>query len=263
MVVTIVSLKKNKLFIAEIFFIKIISISFAGNFFYKNNFHFMDDAKNEILKASLKHFLQHGVRKMSNDNLVALLGISTKTLYKHFKDKEDLLAQALELFYSQQHELFKNIVHKESAPVLLFQIWQHGFEMEFKVNKIFFQDLHYYYPELEKKVEVRNAKSIWKEFIQIINRGKNEGHLREDIIPEVVLEGISVLYVSIVRKGEFKKLGLSPNVILLNTIAAYVRGICTEKGSKTLDKHIAFVNNPQKRSASKKEALMKAKDFHQ
>jgi len=209
----------------------------------------MDEVKKEILKVCLKHFLQYGVRKMTNDNLVALLGISTKTLYKHFKDKEDLLAQALELFFSQQHELFENQAPKESAPALLFYIWQRGFDMEFKVNKTFFHDLHYYYPELEKKVEVRNAKKLWKEFIQIINRGKEEGDLRKEIIPEAVLEGISVLYVSIVRKGEFKKLGLSPNEILLNTIAAYLRGICTEKGIQILDKHIKSFKASEKNHA--------------
>src|SRR5690348_14336581 len=142
----------------------------------------MNETKKEILKASLKYFLQHGVRKMSNDKLVALLGISTKTLYKHFRDKEDLLAQALELFYSQQHELLENFALNESAPILLFHIWQQGFEMEFKVNKTFFRDLHYYYPELEKKVEARNSKKIWKQFILIINKGKEKGDLVEDII---------------------------------------------------------------------------------
>jgi AcrR family transcriptional regulator len=210
----------------------------------------MVDVKNEILKACLKHFLQHGVRKMSNDRLVALLGISTKTIYKHFKDKEDLLAQALDLFFSQQHELFEKLAPRERTPVLLFYIWQQGFDMEFKVNKTFFHDLHYYYPGLEKKVEVRNVKKLWKQFIQIINRGKKDGDLRKEIIPEAVLEGISVLYVSIVRKGEFKKLGLPPNEILLNTIGAYLRGICTEKGIEILDNHIKSFN------ASKKEALI-------
>jgi AcrR family transcriptional regulator len=213
----------------------------------------MNEVKNEILKTCLKHFLQHGVRKMTNDNLVALLGISTKTLYKHFKDKEDLLAQALELFFSQQQELFENLAPKGTAPALLFDIWQKGFEMEFKVNKTFFHDLHYYYPELEKKVEVRNVKKLWKQFIQIINRGKEEGDLRKEIIPEAVLEGISVLYVSIVRKGEFKKLGLSPNEILINTIGAYLRGICTEKGIQILDKHIKSFKDSLQKNALKKE----------
>jgi len=214
----------------------------------------LDEVKKEILNVCLKHFLQHGVRKMSNDRLVALLGISTKTLYKHFKDKEDLLAQALDLFYSQQHELFESFAQNESSPILLFHIWQQGFEMEFKVNKTLFQDLHYYYPELEKKVETRNAKKIFKKFIEIINRGKEEGDLSEDIIPEAVLQGMSVLYVSIVRKGEFKNLGLSANVILLNTIAAYVRGICTHKGTKILDRHIEDFRVSQKNTAVKKEA---------
>ncbi|PWT96774.1 MAG: hypothetical protein C5B52_15120 [Bacteroidetes bacterium] len=199
----------------------------------------MDEAKTEILKQCLGYFLRHGVRKMRNDNLVALLGISTKTIYKHFRDKEDLIAQALGLFYSQQHAQLELLSQNEPAPILLFHIWQQGFDMEFKVNKTFFQDLHYYYPELEKKVETRHAKKIWKVFIQIINRGKKEGDLIHDILPEAVLEGISVLYLSIVRKDEFKKFGLSPNILLLNTIAVYLRGICTEKGIKVLDRHIA------------------------
>jgi AcrR family transcriptional regulator len=212
----------------------------------------MADTKNEILKSSLKYFLQHGVRKMPNDKLVALLGISTKTLYKHFKDKEDLLTQVLALFYSQRYELTMMLPEDESAVCILFYIWQQGFEMEFKVNKTFFHDLHYYYPDLEKKVEARNIKKIWQEFIQIINRGIKEGDLTKDIIPEAVLEVISVLYVSIVRKGEFKKLGLSPDKIFLNSIASYLRGICTKKGLRILNGYIAKSSALEKNTSKEK-----------
>lgn len=213
----------------------------------------MKSVKDEILETCLNYFLQHGVRKMSNDKLVALLGISTKTLYKHFKDKENLISQALDLHYSQQRQLFESLAREESAPVFLFKTWHKGFEMEFKVNKTFYRDLHYYYPGLEKKVETRIVKKIWKELDEIINTGKEEGTIRKDILPEVVLESISVLYVSIVRKGEFKKFNLSPEKLLLNTIAAYVRGICTEKGVTILDKHIAQFNRSNKENSAKKE----------
>ena len=215
----------------------------------------MDEVKSEILQTSLRYFLQHGVRKMSNDKLVALLGISTKTLYKYFIDKEDLLQQALTLFHSQQHEQFDNMAREKPAPILLFYVWRRGFEIEFNVNKVFFHDLHYYYPELERKVEARLEKKLWVEFIQIINRGKKEGDLRKDIVPEVVLKGMSVLYTSIVRKGEFKKLGSSSTTILSNTIAAYIRGICTEKGAEILDGHIKRSKVLENENGSKRNSF--------
>ncbi|WP_423146232.1 TetR/AcrR family transcriptional regulator [Rubrolithibacter danxiaensis] len=199
--------------------------------------------------------MQQGIRKMSNNKLVALLGISTKTLYKHFKDKEDLLEQALELHYLQQHEVFENLYQGESAPVLLFYAWRQGFDMEFNINKTFFKDLHYYYPELEKKVEVRNAEKLWKELIQIVNKGKEEGHIMEDVIAEVVLEGMSILYVSAVRKGDFKKLRLSPNAILLNTLGVYLRGICTEKGIQALDKYLTDFDELNKKIPEKEGVI--------
>ena len=65
--------------------------------------------KNEILQTSLQYFLKHGIRKMSNDKLVEILGISTKTLYKYFKNKEDLLEQSLNYYYAQQYELLKKM----------------------------------------------------------------------------------------------------------------------------------------------------------
>jgi AcrR family transcriptional regulator len=209
--------------------------------------------KNEILQTSLKQFLKYGIREMSIQKLIAPLGISTKTVYKYFKNKEELLAEALQLFYSQQYELFEDRAANQSAVILSFDIWYEGIELQYKVNKVFFQDLHYYYPALERKMDIINGKRFWKRFIQIIHTGIEEGVFRKDVNPEVVLEGIAVLYLAIVRKGQFKKFGVSPYEILLNTIAPCVRGICTEKGVRQLDKRIAAYDLSGKINVSKEK----------
>ena len=46
--------------------------------------------KRKILQTSLEQFLKYGIRKMSVQKLVEPLPISTKTVYKHSKNKEDL-----------------------------------------------------------------------------------------------------------------------------------------------------------------------------
>jgi AcrR family transcriptional regulator len=194
--------------------------------------------KSEILETALKQFLRYGIREMSIQKLVAPLGISTKTVYKYFENKEELLEEALLLYYAQQYQVLESLPADQNVVHVFFDIWYTGVDLEYKVNKVFFQDLNYYYPELEMRVERMISKKFWKKFIQLIQRGIEEGVFKEDILPEVVLEGISVLYIAIVRKEQFKSFHITAFNILLNTIAIYIRGFCTQKGIQELDECI-------------------------
>lgn len=194
--------------------------------------------KKEILQTSLEQFLKHGIREMSIQKLVAPLGISTKTVYKYFKNKEELLEEALRLFHAQQHQMLENLSAEQNAASLLFDLWYRGVKIEYNVNKAFFQDLHYYYPELGKKIEAAITKKFNQQFLLIIQRGMEEGAFRGDIIPEVVLEGMYVFYRALVRERRFKSFRVSTYDILLNTIAVYIRGFCTASGLRALDEHI-------------------------
>lgn len=212
--------------------------------------------KDEILQTSLRQFFKYGIRKISIQKLVAPLGISTKTVYKYFKNKEELLEESLKFFFAQQYELLEGIAANQGAVTLLFDIWYKGIEMESKVNKTFFHELHHYYPELADRIDALNGKRFWKQFLYIIRRGIDEGVFRNDINPEVVLEGISVLYLSIVRKGQFKKFRISSYDIMLNTIVPCVRGICTSKGIKELDQYISTYDMPGKVKTTKQKIVV-------
>jgi len=197
------------------------------------------DQKTIILNSSLKYFRQHGIRKMSMENLAGRLNISTKTFYKYFADKEDLLEQVLQLFFSENFKALEEWDADQNAVALLFEVWFTAIELEFDVNNKFYHDLHYYYPDLEKKIEKRNSDKFWKKLTEIVIRGIEEGYLIKDVIPEAVLEGMTVLYLSITRSDKFKRFGAAPFEIMLNTIQPYIKGVCTTKGIQKLSEHIA------------------------
>ena len=197
--------------------------------------------KNEIVQTSLRQFLKYGIREMSIQKLVEPLGISTKTVYKYFKNKEQLLKEALSLYYVEQYGLLQSYNAHKNAVCFLFDMWYLGIEKECKVNKVFFYDLNYYYPDLEKKVETTISKKVWKEFVEIIKMGKQEGFFREGIDPEIALEAISAVYVSIARTSNFKKFRNPLSDIFINTITVFIRGFCTRKGVEELDSHIAAI----------------------
>jgi AcrR family transcriptional regulator len=194
--------------------------------------------KDEILQTALKQFLKYGIREMSIQKLIAPLGISTKTIYKYFKNKEELLEAVLHLHYTQQYQLLENHSPDQNVVPLIIDIWYIAIEREYSVNNAFFHDLHYYYPELERKTEATTGQKIWKQIQQIVQKGIKEGVFKEDIYPGAAMEGIAVLYNAVARTGQFKRFRVSPYEIFLNTIALYIRGFCTQKGIEELDKHI-------------------------
>ena len=79
--------------------------------------------KDEILQTALNQFLKYGIREMSIQNLIVPLGISTKTVYKYFKNKEELMEEVLKLNDANQYELLENLAADQTTATLIFDIW--------------------------------------------------------------------------------------------------------------------------------------------
>lgn len=196
--------------------------------------------KTRITNAALDQFLQLGIRYITMRRIVDPLGISTKTVYKYFNDKEDLLRHCLIKHYTllsrDYFEMEKNIVN----PLIILSLgWEKALNLDFGVNHIFYHDLNYYYPDIQDSVLKKIFKKSKSLQIRLIQDGISEGYLRKDIIPEMILEVFDILYVSITRTRHFEKFKRKPEVILDQTIHNYLKGLCTEKGLKELNLHIS------------------------
>lgn len=198
--------------------------------------------KEKIIETALDRFLKHGIKKMNIRELVSPMGISTKTVYKYFNDKEDLLKHCLQKHYSELMTEFDRLADEDKNPVsALFEIWYKAISADYGVNHIFYHDLNYYYPRLQDAVLHKLFRKKMKKIEDIINAGKKRGYFRKDIAPGVTLHVIGILYSSITRTGSFKKFKLSTDALMLNTIDAYLRGICTEKGLQEIKKNYSSI----------------------
>lgn len=197
------------------------------------------DVKEKILEKAKEEFLNIGIRNMSVQNLVVPLGISTKTFYKYFKNKEELLEEVVTNHYSEQFTIIRE--SKEQNPVqLLLNIWTHAFHIDTDVNNKFYFDLHYYYPELEKRVEEKVGGIFWMEFLHLIQKGIDDGLFMENILPDVVMESIAILYGSAVRTDQFHKFHITADQSFLNTVALIIRGICSSRGLIVYEQYVAL-----------------------
>lgn len=201
--------------------------------------------KEEIVQASLNLCLQYGIRQMSIQKLVESVNISTKTVYKYFKNKEVLLEAVLYRYHGDQYHMLENLPAGENAACLFFTIWQLATEQQYQINKAFYEDLHYYYPELEQKVNAVIGQKFEQYFLSVIHQAMHEEAFRSDILPEVALRSVLVLHQAAVRTETFNRFGLPAQALMIQTTGQYIRSLCTPSGLEAVDAYIqALLTTP-------------------
>jgi len=192
--------------------------------------------REDIIQNSLRQFLFNGIRKMTVQQIVAPLGISTKTVYKYFSGKEELLEACLLVHYEKMSLDFKKLMASSDNPAeKLFRLFFMSLEEDFKVAPVFYHDLNYYYPEMQDKVIARYFENNGQYVTDVFKNGIEQGFFRPELNTTVVLTALYLLYRSLTRTGEYRKFNLSPFELASNTLVVYLRGICTLKGIKILD----------------------------
>ena len=92
--------------------------------------------KQELLECSIRNFIKFGSKRFSMNELASKLGISKKTIYKHFKTKDELVAKGVRLLTDKYlHEVDK--IKKNNEDPLLKIIL---------IKKTSFQYLNYFKP---------------------------------------------------------------------------------------------------------------------
>ena len=194
--------------------------------------------KEKIIEVALEQFLKHGIRSMTIKKLIEPMGISTKTVYKYFESKEELLAECLKVLYNGYNNEFKDILSKGYGPVnSLLIVYKAALGKDFGVNHQFFHDLNHYYSELQNAAIAQSSKNYGNMFTQLMETGIKEGYFQGFLIPEIALKGTLTLYTSITRSEEHKQFEGDPDKLFKNLVEVYVRGMCTEKGLKEIEKN--------------------------
>jgi AcrR family transcriptional regulator len=194
--------------------------------------------KEKIIETSLLEFLKHGIRKMTMQKLVLALGISTKTMYKYFNNKEELLEECLIIHYKETDKKLLEI--RDSSPnmvVALCAVFAKSMELDFGTNHLFYHDLNYYYPELQDKTIKLYSNKAGEILTGIVEKGIVDGDFQGHLQAPVILTAISILYRSVTRSEEYKTFKVKPSELIKHTIDVYLRGICTDRGLIIFNQH--------------------------
>ena len=193
------------------------------------------EQKDRILSYAIENFSRNGIRNVKMDDIASDLGISKRTLYQLFKDKENLLIECFKYSEKRSAKLYSELIKSTDNILELYTKWLKMRIDEIRsINPQFFSDLNKYSRVQKYFRDVSAMKS--KEGLKFINMGIAQGLFRNDINYNVLLRISEITAESIMRNELY--LEYSYDDLFGSTSIMSVRGICTKKGYDLLDKYI-------------------------
>jgi AcrR family transcriptional regulator len=192
------------------------------------------ELKDRIIDEAGKLFVKHGIKRISMDEIASKLGISKRTIYQNFKDKEDLLLQYLQNLELMQIEYLKDLSKNEQTVVHVFlrSIEMHK-DFDF-FNVSFLDDVEKYYPKAKKELIDQQNRGIF--FIkQFLEEGMDQGVIRKDLNIEVVsylLQDSSRTFVNATRLANKS---FSNWELFFTSMINFIRGISSAEGIEIVD----------------------------
>lgn len=194
------------------------------------------NVREHIIAQASDLFFHRGIKDVKMDDIAREIGISKRTVYELFADKEELLHESLKYIHKNIHRIGRQKIRETSNNTLdvLLTLYYIYFEMLKKANKNFFLDLKRYpkITEYQKTKEKRNSDKF-KKWIQ---KGVKEGLFREDANSDIILYILRRDIEHITISNEFSNYSIDE--LGRSFILFYLRGIATSKGQEIIENFI-------------------------
>lgn len=196
------------------------------------------EPQEKILKTSLLLFFKYGIKHVTMDDIARELGMSKKTIYQFYKEKDDLVNQLCEMEMIGQERTFGKINQDAQDPIneiMLISVKMR--EMMQNINPIFFMDLQKFYPEAYKRFQKFKEDCAYQNIVGNIKKGMEMGIYRDDLEVEFVaryrLSQIDMLMFG--NHFSHEKISFAKSHELL--FEMFVYGICSLKGHKLIENY--------------------------
>ncbi|MES2430530.1 MAG: TetR/AcrR family transcriptional regulator [Bacteroidota bacterium] len=145
------------------------------------------EVKDRIIQGAFELFMRYGFRSVSMDDIAGKMGMSKKTLYQHFEDKDQLVEAALDYdIEHDQRDCMLCMAESQNAIEEVYNIIDTVAEQLRDMNPMVLYEMQKFHPSAFKRFQKHKDEFILKMIHQNLQRGIAEGLYREDINIEVL-----------------------------------------------------------------------------
>ena len=194
------------------------------------------ETQERIILKSHELFMLYGIRSVSMDEIANHLGISKKTIYQYFKDKDALVEGVINIeIEMHQDEFSKYAAISENAIHEIFLTLDTVEEMLKHMNPSVMFDLQKYHSTAFEKFRTHKNTFFYEITKANIERGKQEGLYRADIDVDVLTRYRLANMFLMFDFEHFPSNKFTPIQIISETTDNFLHGMSTQAGLKIIE----------------------------
>jgi AcrR family transcriptional regulator len=194
-----------------------------------------------IRQAARARLLASGYSALTMDDLAHELGMSKKTLYRHFRSKDELIDAIIEEIGQAIRDRMDSVL---ASPQLDFTqklcalVEVIGSNLAL-ASPGMLHDLQRFAPQLYEKIDELRQRNVPYIFGRLIRTGVAEGKVRPEIDPAFAVEFWLQAIRGLVQPAVLERTQLTPRQTLERAIHLFFGGLLSPAGRKDYDKHLA------------------------
>ena len=192
---------------------------------------YKQELRTKILDTAMTLFKSQGIKKVRMDDIATTLGISKRTLYEIYGNKEELLFEGIKRDEQKRQRMLNEFSFTSSNEM---EVVVEALKLKLKelgqVNPLFYSELHKYSKIIDYLLRQREETN--RQTLAFFRRAVASGYFRRGINYEIFILMGDGFMNHVMQTKMYDRFSLKE--IFMNYVNIQVRGLCTPKGLKIL-----------------------------
>ena len=192
----------------------------------------------KILSASAELFRQYGFKTITMDDIARRAGISKKTLYQHFTNKNEVVIESVSWYKSRICETCLSMMNEsDNAIEGMVKTMDMFDQINRQINPMALLELERFYPDGYKKFKDSLLEQDVETIKANIIRGIEEGNYRQDVNPDFMARYRMELSLIMFHPNLLVNSRDEMHIVGHEIAEHFLYGIMTPKGEKLYQKY--------------------------
>jgi AcrR family transcriptional regulator len=179
---------------------------------------------------------------MTMDSLAEEMGISKRTIYERFKDKDTLLLEVIRYFKQIRAEQAHRLIEESGNAIeALFRIMKTMISQIEQINPLFFHDFKKYHTRVFNTFAGHGEIRDYTITDKLLSTGVKQKVFRSDMNIDIVNRTLHELFNLFGHESSMVEAGFRRKDMFDHIIIPYLRGISTERGLSLIDENRKFL----------------------
>ncbi|OMP79865.1 TetR/AcrR family transcriptional regulator [[Flexibacter] sp. ATCC 35208] len=189
--------------------------------------------KERILETALRMFRLYGIKSVTMFDISKESGVSKKTVYEHFEDKEDLVLVGMKFVLDSHIEHFKDF-RQNSANAIeeLIKELEYMEMMGKTINPVMLYEIQKYHPAIWKRIEEFKKDCVLHGINENLQRGIEEGVYRSDLNMNIISRMRQLQLETVFDPEQYPVMQFDMHEVMEQLTKHFILGVATLEGRK-------------------------------